>query len=278
MGTGTSLSYFSPPRPRVFAHRGASGLAPENTLAAFALATAIGATHLELDVHGTSDGTIVVLHDDTVDRTTNGRGDVRALTRREVGELDAGYRFTLDGGTFAYREQGVGIPTLEEVLEAFPRHGLNIEIKQDEGWIVPAVVDLIENAGASARVLLAAEKSEIMGQIRRAVGDRIATGMSAADVREFMERFGSGDWDGYHPPGRALQVPPAFAGIDLVTSATVAAAHRLGLEVHVWTLNDAEEIERILDLGVDGIMSDLPGLAARIVRRRGEAVSGASGR
>lgn len=266
---GDAVSYFSSPRPRLFAHRGASGLAPENTLAAFALATAMGATHLELDVHGTSDGSVVVLHDETVDRTTDGHGSVRTLSLEQVAALDAGHRFTLDGRTHPYRRQGVGIPTLQAVLEAFPRHGLNIEIKQADTWIVPAVVDLVERAGAAARVLLAAEKADIMAQIRRAAGERIATGMSAVDVGQFMERFAHGNWRDYRPPGRALQVPPRFAGIELVNPDTVAAAHRLGLEVHVWTLNDAEEIERFLDMGVDGVMSDLPGLAARIAGQCG---------
>ena len=107
-----------------------------------------------------------------------------------------------------------------------------------------------------------------MTAIRSAVGDEAVTGMSVGDVLAFMDRFMRDDWTGYTPPGAALQVPPSHGDIDIVTAASVAAAHRVGLEVHVWTINDAAEVERLLDLGVDGVMSDLPGLVAAAVNRR----------
>src|SRR6266478_2630499 len=111
---------FSGSKPRVFGHRGAAGLAPENTLASFALGLALGADVLELDVHASRDGVIVVIHDPTLERTTNGTGAVRAQALYELQQLDAGYRFTRDGSDFAYRHQGVRIPTLDTVLKQFP--------------------------------------------------------------------------------------------------------------------------------------------------------------
>jgi len=263
----SSTAYFSLPRPRVFGHRGAAGVAPENTLPSFALGAALGATHLELDVHPTADGEIVVLHDPLLERTTNGSGPVSAHTWAQVAVLDAGYHFTHDGHTFPFRGQGVRVPTLAAVLREFPAHGLNIEIKAGDAAVVGAVFDVLRAADSLERVLLAAEQDELMQLVRAAAGDRTATGMSVGDVVDFIGRLQRDDWRGYQSPGRAMQVPPAHDGIELVSLASVAAAHRVGIEVHVWTINDAPEIRRLLDVGVDGVMSDLPGLVAAAVAR-----------
>lgn len=273
-----SSRYFAPPRPRIFGHRGAAGLAPENTLPAFALGAAMNAEYLELDVRGTRDGTVVVIHDPTVDRTTDGEGAVADLSFAALERLDAGYRFTYDGRHFPYRGQGVRIPTLESVLRRFPGHPFNIEVKQAQPPIVDAILAIVRAAQATERVLLAAEHDEIMQVIRAVAGRDVATGMSTGDVVDFIARCREGRWEGYTPPGLALQVPPSYGGVELITPDTVAAAHRLGVEVHAWTINDAEEIERLLALGVDGIMSDLPGMAAAIVARRsGGSTTKASG-
>jgi glycerophosphoryl diester phosphodiesterase len=229
---------------------------------------ALGADYLELDVHATADGEIVVLHDPVVDRTTNGNGPIAGLTWSQAAALDAGFRYTADGHSFPYRGQGVGIPRLADFLRAFPAHRFNIEIKQSEPPIVDAVLAVLGAAHSLDRVLLAAEHDDIMAAIRAATGGRIATGMCVGDVVAFIDRVTRDDWNGYVRPGDALQIPPAHAGMELVTAASVAAAHRAGLEVHVWTINDTAEIERLLDLGVDGIMSDLPGLVATAVSRR----------
>ena len=264
----SAATYLARPRPRVFGHRGAAGVAPENTLPSFALATALGATYLELDVHATSDGEIVVLHDPLLDRTTNGEGPVRDRPWREVAALDAGWHFTHDGRSFPYRGQGVRVPRLAEVIAAHPELPLNIEIKQGDPAVVDATLDVLRRGNALERTLLAAEHDDIMAASRAAVGDAVATGMSVGDVMAFMDRWMRDDWAGYTAPGAALQVPPAHGEVEIVTAASVAAAHRAGLEVHVWTINDAAEVYRLLDLGVDGVMSDLPGLVASAVARR----------
>jgi glycerophosphoryl diester phosphodiesterase len=260
-------SYFNGPRPRVFGHRGAAGVAPENTLPSFALALELGAEYLELDVHGTRDGAIVVVHDALLDRTTDAEGPVCEHTLAQLARLDAGYRFSFDGRHFPYRGQGIRIPTLAALLARFPNGRLNIEIKQEEPPIVDDVVRLVNDAGAAGRVLLAAERDAIMGQIRRCVGDRIATSFSTGEVVDFVGRLSSG-FEGYRPMGRALQIPPRFNDIELITADSVAAAHRSDLEVHAWTINDRAEIDQLLTLGVDAIMSDLPGLARVAVDER----------
>jgi glycerophosphoryl diester phosphodiesterase len=263
------MGYFDLPRPRVFGHRGAAGLAPENTLPSFALALELGATYLELDVHGTRDGEIVVHHDATLDRTTNGSGPLSALTLAELRRLDAGHQFSTDGRHFPYRGQGVRVPTLTEVLQRFPGVPLNIEIKQEEPAIVDTVVGLLRAAQRTRDVVLAAERDAIMAAIRSAVGEAIATSFCTGDMIDFVGRLNGGFGD-YHPIGRALQIPPRFGDVELVTADSVAAAHRFGLEVHVWTINDRIEIDRLLALGIDGIMSDLPGLARVAVDARSE--------
>jgi glycerophosphoryl diester phosphodiesterase len=255
-----SSGYFDSARPRVFGHRGAAGLAPENTLPSFALALELGADYLELDVHGTRDGAIVVLHDSTLERTTDGAGAVADLTLAQLQRLDAGYQFSTDGRHFPYRGQGVRVPTLAALLQRFPTTRLNIEVKQESPAIVDEVVRIITAAGRMADVLLAAEHDTIMGAIRRTVGERIVTSFSTGEVVDFVGRLNAGFGE-YHPAGRALQIPPRYNDIELITADSVAAAHRYGLEIHAWTINDRAEIDRLLALGVDGIMSDLPGMA-----------------
>lgn len=255
-----SKGYFAGATPRVFGHRGAAGLAPENTIPSFALGLALGADMLELDVHASRDGVVVVFHDPTLERTTNGTGALRERSLYELQELDAGYNFTRDGRDHPYRGHGLRIPTLESVLKDFPLAYCNIEIKQADPPMVAQVVEIIERLDAQHRVLLAAEHDAIMQEIRHLAGD-IATSFCTGEVADFIGRVQAGSWEGYHPSGKALQIPPRFNEIELVTTDTVAAAHHRGLEVHVWTINDPDEMKRLLELGVDGIISDLPGLA-----------------
>ena len=259
-----STGYFAGPTPRVFGHRGAAGLAPENTLPSFALGLALGADMLELDVHASRDGVIVVFHDPTLERTTNGTGAVRERSQYELQQLDAGYHYTRDGHDYPYRGQGLRIPTLEAVLKDFPLTYCNIEVKQANPPIVAQVVEVIQRLDAQHRVLLAAEDDAIMQEIHHLAGD-IATSFSATEVADFIARVQTGNWAGYRPSGQALQIPPRFNDIELVTKESVAAAHHRGLEVHVWTINDADEMKRLLALGVDGIISDVPGLARVVV-------------
>lgn len=254
------MAHFPASKPRVFGHRGAAGLAPENTLPSFALGLALGADVLELDVHASRDGVIVVIHDPTLERTTDSTGQVREYTLHQLQQLDAGYQCTRDGHDFPYRAQGVRIPTLESLLKLFPLASCNIEVKQAQPPIAAEVVDLLRRLGAQHRVLLAAEDDAIMQDIRRHATD-IATSFSAIEVADFVARVRASNFENYRPAGCALQIPPRYGDIELATAQSVAAAHRCGLEMHVWTINQRDEMERLLQLGVDGIMSDLPGLA-----------------
>jgi glycerophosphoryl diester phosphodiesterase len=250
----------------LFAHRGASGTAPENTLESFAAGLAAGADRLELDVHATADGVVVVLHDATVDRTTNGEGPVSRLALAELARLDAGHGFQAPDGSFPFRGRGVRVPTLAELLTTFPDVPLNVEIKQGTPPIEGAVLAVLDRFGARERTLLAAEHAAIMTRIR-AVAPDVLTSFSAAEVADFVSRLRERRLDGWTPPGIALQVPPAFGDVAIVTAESVAAAHACGLEVHVWTINEESEIRRLLALGVDGIMTDFPARAAALLGR-----------
>jgi len=261
------VNYADSPKPRLFAHRGASADFPENTIEAFQAGVRAGAEMLELDVHASRDGEIVVFHDSALERTTDGHGEVRDHTMTELEALDAGFRFSDARGGHPYRGKGIRIPRLLELLQTLPGVPLNIEIKQAEPSIEPAVVDLLAENGAVESVLLAAAEDEIMQRIRTLVGTEVVTGFAASEATEFVMRTMAGDFQGYRPPGFALQVPPEHSGIRVISAEAVEAAHRLGVEIHAWTINVPGEIETLVEMGVDGIMSDDVAMAASVVRR-----------
>jgi glycerophosphoryl diester phosphodiesterase len=209
-----------------------------------------------------------VLHDPLLDRTTDGTGAVSAQPLAAVQRLDAGHRFAAADGSHPYRGKGIRVPTLRELLAAHPDVPLNIEIKQGEPPIVDRVLADLDAFGARERTLLAAEHHDIMEAIRTAAPD-VVTSSSAVEAADFVFRVRDGRLDDYRPLAVALQVPPEYDGTPIVTAESVAVAHRFGLEVHVWTINDEPEMERLLDLGVDALMSDFPGRVAAVLRRRG---------
>ena len=266
----TMIDFFSGPEPRVFAHRGASARAPENTLESFRLARNAGAPYLELDVHLTGDGRLVVIHDSSVARTTGKRGRVENMKLEAIRKLDAGCRFTPDRGrTFPYRGRGLVVPTLDEVLESFPDARLTIEVKRSREGIVEAVVDTIRRFAALDRVIVASHEDALVRRVR-AVEPRLLTSFGKREVRQFLSGVRRRDLDGYRPPGRALQVPEYFGLRRVVSPSFIETAHGLGLEVHVWTVNEPIHIQRLLDWGVDGIMTDDPAKAFATV----EALNG----
>jgi glycerophosphoryl diester phosphodiesterase len=243
--------------PTNFAHRGASLRAPENTLEAFRLASRSGAGGLELDVHMTSDGRVVVIHDDSVDHTTEGTGLVRRMTLHEVQSLDAGYRFTPDGGTtYPYRGRDVRVPELGEVLREFPDHKVNIDIKEEQPGVEAALLETIKDAGD--RVLVVSEMQAIVERVRELSGNSISTGASRREIGDFYRLSRLRLEFLVRPPYDALQVPVEYGGREVVTPLFVKAAHDRGVRVDVWTIDDAEEMRRLLDLGADVIMTNRP--------------------
>ena len=279
--------YFDLATPTVIGHRGSAGEAPENTLPSFALGLEMGAAILESDVHLTRDGVPVLIHDDRVDRVTDGGGRVAELSLGRLHALDAGHRFSTDGGrTYPFRGRGLRVPTLQEALAAFPDARFNLELKEGLPGLVERCLDVIEKSGSAIRSLLTAGDDALMMELRAETARRgvaVALGASAREVGDFLrcaiERRRPA------PGPMALQVPPEFGGRPLVTREFVDHAHDHDLFVHVWTIDEPEEMRALLALGVDGIVSDFPARLAAVIgaqraegeRRRAPAKQAAEG-
>jgi glycerophosphoryl diester phosphodiesterase len=244
------------------AHRGGAALAPENTLLAFRQAIEWwGADVLELDVQPTRDGEVVVIHDPLVDRTTDGAGPVASHTLAELRRLDAGHRFSPDGGrTLPYRGCGVGIPTLAEVLDAFPGMRVNVEVK--DGRAQARTREVIAAAHAEGRVLIAAAAR---GGRSLFLDYRGAVSASEEEMKAFylLHRIRAGRL--FVPRIDAFQMPFRHNGREVVTERLVRDAHAHNLAVHVWTVDDPGEMRRLLERGVDGIVTDRPDRLARVL-------------
>ena len=259
--------YLTTPGPLAFAHRGGSKERPENTMASFAAAVQLGYLHLETDTQLTRDGVLLAFHDETLDRVTDLHGPVSDHTLAQVRRADAGYRFSTDGGrSHPFRGTGVTVPTLEEVLLALPDTRFNIDAKQPE--VVAPLAALIERVGAADRICIGSFSDRRLRRFRRLSGGRVCTSMGRRSIT--AARFTS--LAGRMPAFGAdcVQVPASQWGVRVVDRAFVRAAHRGGLQVHVWTIDDRATMERLLDLGVDGIMTDRPSLLREVLQARGQ--------
>lgn len=251
--------------PLLIAHRGGSALAPENTLLAFERALRWWhADILELDVQPTRDGEAVVFHDFTLERTTDGSGPVAAHELAALRELDAGYHFTPDAGaSHPFRDQGLHIPTLLEVLASFPRARVNVEIKDGRAQV--AVLRAIRESGAAGRVLIAGGERRNRALL---TGLGMPVSASAEEMKLFAAQLRLGGRIVFPPAVDALQVPIYHRGQLVPTREFVAAAHTLNIPVHVWTVDEVAEMNLLLDNGVDGIITDRPDLLAAILHTR----------
>lgn len=234
---------------RAYAHRGGAREAPENSLAAFRNATGLGFTHLETDVRPTRDGVAVLHHDADLDRTTDGRGPVRDRTWSQV------RRLRLEDGSAPLR--------LEELLEELPDARVNIDVK--EPGSVVALADALRRSNAAHRVCVTSFSARRLARARRAMPPGAESSAHPWEVLALRALP--------RPPAlprvHRVQVPTRALGLTLVDAGFVARAHRLGLAVDVWTVDEATQMERLLDLGVDGIMTDSPTVLRDVLARRG---------
>lgn len=274
--------------PLNIAHRGGAIEFPENTRYAYLQSLAVGGSHmLEMDIYETADGELVVIHDATVDRTTNGRGGVSSFTLAELQALDAAYCYVPGvgsdcghaSGNFPFRGIATGdrpppagfsaedfrIPTLRRILETFPRTLINIELKPDlgsTGSYERKLATLLDEFGRGDDVIVASFQdwnSLLFKLSAPAVSTSVPTGQVALNVL-----LGQGPLPGLALGHAAFQVPESL-GIPVVSQDFVDDAHANGLAVHVWTVNDCEDMRRLLDLGVDGIMTDAPSRLAALL-------------
>lgn len=251
-------------RSLVFAHRGGSRLGPENTLAAFDRAVAEGVDGLELDVHLSRDGEVVVCHDPRIDRTTNAAGAIASLTARELAQVDAGFRYSDAQGCYPFRSRGVGVPTLREVIARYPDHRLIIEMKDDDCELARATAGVVREQDALGRVCLGSFDAGVL-QATRVMEPQLATGASQVEVRLALYR----SWVGWFPRRvsyQAFQVPERRGRVQVVSPRFVRGAHRAGAVVQVWVVDEVADIRRLLGWGVDAIITDRPDVAVPAVR------------
>jgi glycerophosphoryl diester phosphodiesterase len=240
--------------PLVIAHAG-SELYPTDTMYALEKYAAMGVDILEMDVHMTADGEIILIHDDTLDRTTDGTGDVRQMTLAEIQAYDAGYYWTKDDQTYPFRGMGITVPTLRQVFETFPEFAMIIEIKQDTPSMAAPLCDLIHQYNMQVKVIIPSFSHAALQEFRQTCPE-VATAASEDEVRDFVIRGFLLMAGTITPQYQALQVPESRDGIPIVTRLFLWFAHNRNVQVHIWTINEAEDMQRFIDKGLDGIMTD----------------------
>jgi glycerophosphoryl diester phosphodiesterase len=251
----------------VIAHQGGEELWPSNTMFAYQNAMDLGVDVLEMDIHGTGDGALVAMHDESVDRTTNGSGAIRELTLAEIKAFDAGYYWTMDdGATYPFRGQGISVPSLDEIFTAFPDVPMIIEIKQAEPPIVTPFCDLLRQHGKEEQVIVASFDGPTLHDFRGACPE-VATSVTEEEARLFYVLNRVFLTSLYSPRAEAMHLPEYSGDLHVVTERFVAAAHERNMDIHVWTVNAVEAMERLIALGVDGIMTDRPDLLMDVLGR-----------
>lgn len=262
------LDSFLSPMPRVVAHRGDSANYPENTLPAFLSASRLGIDVIETDVHLTKDKKLVIWHDPTLERNTNGSGTLESHTLKELKELDAGYTFTKDNGnTFPFRGTGVQLCTLDEALRACPNERFNIDLKSKEPEIVDEFIRVIKDNKAENRVCGASFHLKNLKKLREKAPE-ILTSITTLEVlpKVLFKSFYS------NKPFKStivFQVPTAQWGIRIITRSFIEKMHSKNAIVMVWTINEKEEMKRLFSLGVDTIMTDNPRLLIEVAEELG---------
>ncbi|MFD2042920.1 glycerophosphodiester phosphodiesterase [Ornithinibacillus salinisoli] len=263
-------SYFENDRPLVIAHQGGEHLAPSSTLEAFRNAKELGVDVIEFDVHMTKDGHLVAIHDPTVDRTTNGEGRVNDMTLEEVQSLDAATYFKDLNGENSYHDQGVYIPTVEEIFEAIPDMRWNIEIKDSNDPelyrpIGEKLWDTIQQYGLEENVLIASFDQEIIDMVLDITNGEALVSGGRKEVTKYVA-FHKFLLNGlYWPSVEAVQIPTQEDNFDLMDRKLLHGADRIGLDVHYWTINDKEMMDELLELGADGIITDRPDLLLELL-------------
>jgi glycerophosphoryl diester phosphodiesterase len=254
----------------VIAHQGGDGVWPGDTMYAFEKAVEIGADVLEMDAHITKDGHIVLMHDETVDDTTDGTGLIEEMTLEELKQLDAGYDWSDDGGqTFPYRGQGIQVPTLDELFQKFPQMRYVIEIKLTANPIDKPFCDLIRENNMQDKVLVASFHDEAMQNFRKTCPE-VATSASRGEVTRFV-LLGKAFLSGLVNPAYESIQPPfdpkESLNIPIMTKRFIRESHAKNIKVEPWTVNDPELMKQYIAWGVDGIITDRPDLMVEILGR-----------
>lgn len=260
--------YFNPAGFMVIAHRGGRSLGPENTLYTYQRAVDLGVDVLEIDVHLTQDNHLAVIHDKTVDRTTNGSGPVESYKLADLQKLDAGYRCSADrGDAFPLRGKGIKIPILAEVFQAFPLMRINIEIKGSKSAAITSLCRTIQDHNMSQKVMIASFNAAALKKFR-SMCPAVATSAGASEAIWFYSLQKMHMESAYSPKAQALQVPENYGDLQVTNKRFVEAAHARNMRVQVWTVNDIDSMKHLLKIGVDGIMTDYPQRLIAILKKK----------
>ena len=272
MGCATPVA--SAPNPYLtgrtlnIAHQGGEALWPSNTLTAYRGAVALGVDLLEMDLHATRDGALVLSHDATLDRLTDTQGRIADLTLEQVLRADAGYTLTPAGGSgFPFRGQGVQVAQLKDVLREFPNTPLIIELKQANPSIAGPFCAELRGAGATGRVIAASFSDAALNEFRQLCPE-VMTSMTERELRPLVLLSKVGLSALAPAPGQVAQVPVRSGGIEIVTPAFVRALHARGVAVQVWTIDDEAEMRRLAAMGVDGIITNRPDLLKKVLAEK----------
>lgn len=254
------------PDQLVIAHQGGDFLWPSNTLYAFQKADELGVDILELDIHASKDGELVVIHDETLERTTTGQGWVKDHSFAELKAFDAGYHWSPErkGENFPYRGQGITIPSLREIFEAFPDKHISIEIKQESPSIVEGLCELIRMHNMQTQVLVNSFHVKSLEQFRLLCPE-VATATSAKEVRNFfiLNTLFLGQL--YTPPAEAFQIPEMRGKLKILSPRFIANAKRKNLNLQIWTVNETADMSRLIQMGAEGIITDRPDRLKRVL-------------
>ena len=268
-----SKGYYATYRPPlIIAHQGGDGIWPGDTMFAFEKAVEIGADVLEMDAHITEDGQVVLMHDEEVDRTTEGTGLIEEMTLEELKQLDAAYKWSNDGDkTFPYRGQGIQVPTLEELFRKFPQMHYVIEIKLTQNPIDQVLCNLIRKHNMQDKVMVASFHDEAMQKFRDTCPE-IATSASRTEVRNFvllgkvfLSGFVAPQYQSIQPP----YDPKESMNIPIMTPRFIREAHAKNIKVEPWTVDDPELMKQYIEWGVDGIMTDRPDVMIDVLQELG---------
>lgn len=258
-------------RPMIMAHRGDSAAAPENTLLSLRRAVEIGVDFLETDLRMTKDGELVLFHDETLERTTQETGPIRNKTLDELKRIDLGYNFTTDDGkSFPYRGKGHSIVTLAEAFEAFPETKFNIDIKDTDPKAPEKLAILIKEFNRESSVLVASFHDVQAFRFRKLMPE-VASSACPSEISRFVFALKMRVLSLFSKKCEyeAFQVPMKYGRTQVVDSRFIRAAHDRGIAVHVWTINEREDMEELINLGVDGLFTDEPMILRDILLEKG---------
>lgn len=260
--------------PLVIAHRAGDLIAPGNSMTAIEKSAELGVDLIELDIHITKDGHLVLMHDPSVDRTTDGSGLVAELTLEEFQMLDAGFHFMDLNGEYSFRGLGVYKPTLEEVFQEYPDMHYMLEIKHTNppqlyGDIAFKLWELIQEYEMEDKVLVSSFDQEIIDEFNEYAQGEVALGTGEQSAFNFIITNKLWVRNLFKPNGHAIQLPVKNKYFDFFTEEVIEGAHRLGMDVHYWTINDEETMRELIDAGADGIITDRPDLLIEILEEKG---------